>query len=149
MNLQPGFTIERASWRDLNQLRILEKECFGEEAWPLLALIGVLTFPNVTRMKAVIDDLMVGFISADIETGTGIGWITSVGVLEKHRGKGIGKALLLACEDILPARKIQLTVKAGNHPAIELYLNNGYKELETWPRYYATGDDGILMQKER
>ncbi len=149
ITMQPNFTIDKANWRDLNQLRVIEKECFGEEAWPLISLIGVLTFPNIIRIKAIVDDLMIGFISGDHDPASGIGWITTVGVLEKYRGKGIGKALLLACEDQLPSKVIQLTVRSGNDPAIEMYLQQGYRKLDTWPRYYASGDDGILMRKDR
>ena len=149
MILKPEYTIEKANWRDLNQLRNLERECFGEEAWPLISLIGVLTFPNVIRLKAVSNEEMAGFISADIDGSAKVGWITSVGVLERYRGKGIGKALMLACERLISSPAIQLTVKEGNDPAIKLYLDLGYKKVETWPNYYASGENGILMRKEQ
>ena len=45
-------TIQPATWRDLNSLRHLERLCFPKDAWPLLDLVGVLTLPNVVRLKA-------------------------------------------------------------------------------------------------
>jgi hypothetical protein len=57
--------IETASWRDLNALRHLE-QVFPAGFLPLLDLIGVLTFPGVVRLKAVLGDTMVSFIAGDI-----------------------------------------------------------------------------------
>ena len=52
----PGSSvvIEPATWRDLNALRHLEKVCFPLDAWPLWDLVGVLTLPNVVRLKAMV-----------------------------------------------------------------------------------------------
>ncbi len=48
-----GVAIEPATLRDLGALRHLEQVCFPKDAWPLLDLIGVLTFRGVMRLKAV------------------------------------------------------------------------------------------------
>ena len=66
----PSYQILSAGWRDLGSLRRLEKICFPEDAWPLLDLIGVLSLPNVVRLKAVklVDsaaETMIGFIAGD------------------------------------------------------------------------------------
>ena len=50
---------------DLNSLRKLEKACFEKDAWPLFDLIAVLTFPEVVRLKAVVDGQMAGFVGGD------------------------------------------------------------------------------------
>ena len=57
--------IEQASWRDLFALSALEKSCFEQDAWPLMELMGVLTFPGVVRLRAVGDGKLVGFIAGD------------------------------------------------------------------------------------
>jgi ribosomal protein S18 acetylase RimI-like enzyme len=84
-----------ASWRDLTALRHLEKECFPKDAWPLLDLVGVLSMPNVLRLKAVIDGQMVGFIACDIRRAENVAWIATIGVLPELRRQGIGERLLL------------------------------------------------------
>ena len=49
MNATSIYDIQSANWRDLFALSALEKVCFDQDAWPLLELMGVLTFPGVVR----------------------------------------------------------------------------------------------------
>jgi ribosomal protein S18 acetylase RimI-like enzyme len=96
-----SWQILPAGWRDLNDLRQIEKICFGEDAWPLWDLVAVLTFAGIIRMKAVVDGRMVGFIAGEVNTSEGVGWITTIGVLPEYRRQGIAKALLVNCEEHL------------------------------------------------
>jgi ribosomal protein S18 acetylase RimI-like enzyme len=143
------YQIETASWHDLNPLRQIEKECFGEDAWPLWDLIAVLTFPNVVRLKAVVDGHMVGFAGGDPKPSDGVGWITTLGVLPAYRRQGIARALLTACEDQLNQPRISLSVRRSNQAAIELYQSAGYHQTGVWPRYYIGGEDALVLEKER
>jgi ribosomal protein S18 acetylase RimI-like enzyme len=140
--------IEPATWRDLNGLRQLEQICFPRDAWPLWDLIGVLTFPNVGRLKAVSDGQLVGFIAADIRRSEGQAWIATIGVLPEYRRQGIGTALLIACETSLVVPRIRLSVRLSNEPAIHLYSRLGYQRAGTWPRYYADGEDALVLEKD-
>ena len=141
--------IETATWRDLNALWHLEKVCFPQDAWPLWDLIGVLTLPNVVRLKAVQDSTMVGFIAGDLRPTQNLAWIATLGVLPEYRGQGIGKALLQKCEERLFVPRINLNVRASNQAAIQLYLNSGYQKAGIWPVYYQDGEDALLMEKAR
>ena len=93
-----NFLIEPASWRDLRSLEKLEKICFGEDAWPMLELLGVLVFPGVVRLRAAVDGEMVGFIAGDPRRDEQTGWIMTLGVLPDWRRQGIAEALLSECE---------------------------------------------------
>lgn len=139
--------IEPATWRDLNALRHLEKTCFPKDAWPLWDLIGVLTLPNVVRLKAVEEDQMIGFIAADIRPRDHMAWIATIGVLPSHRGKGLGRALLQTCEENLGHITIRLNVRTSNHSAIQLYQTSGYQKVGVWPGYYADGEEALVMEK--
>ena len=145
----PGsrVSIEAATWRDLNHLRQLERACFPKDAWPLLDLIGVLTMPNVVRLKAMSDHQMVGFIAGDVRKAENSAWIATVGVIPEYRRQGIGKALLRSCESRLEVGKICLNVRASNGAAVKLYEEFGYRRSGLWTRYYEDGEDALLMEK--
>ena len=142
-------SIEYASLRDLLALRTLERACFPKDSWPMLDLIGVLTMGNVLRLKATYQDEMVGFIAGDVRKAEGVSWIATFCVAPAHQGRGIGKALLSACEERLPMPAIRLSVRASNHIAIRLYLNSGYVKVGEWQRYYNDGEAAIVMEKKR
>jgi ribosomal-protein-alanine N-acetyltransferase len=141
------FTLEPATWRDLNAVRQVEKACFGKDAWPLFDLIGVLTFPDTVRIKAVCDGHMVGFVGGDGRRGENVGWVATIGVLPEYRGRGIATALLAACEQALNTPNVRLCVRASNETAIRLYLHTGYEQVGRWARYYNDGEDAVVMEK--
>ncbi len=72
--------IQPASIRDLRALRNLENACFEKDAWPLLDLIAVLTWPDVIRLKADEDGKLVGFVAGDPRPSQGVGWVATIGV---------------------------------------------------------------------
>jgi ribosomal protein S18 acetylase RimI-like enzyme len=141
-------TIQPATWRDLNSLRHLEQLCFPKDAWPLLDLVGVLTLPNVVRLKAEADGLMVGFVAGDIRSSQHLAWIATIGVLPDYRGRGIGRMLLEACEAQLRVPRVRLCVRTSNQTAIQLYLNSAYQRAGVWPNYYQDGEDALVMEKK-
>ena len=145
----PGsrFKIEAASWRDLNALRHLEEVCFLQDAWPLWDLIGVLTMPNVVRLKAVVGGEMVGFIAGDVHRSENLAWIVTLGVLPTYRQQGIGSALIKAGESHLGVATIRLSVRISNQAAVRLYERMGYRRIGEWPGYYANGEDALVMEK--
>jgi ribosomal protein S18 acetylase RimI-like enzyme len=144
-----ALSIQTASWHDLGQLRQLEQECFGEDAWPLIDIIGVLTMPGVIRLKAVSEDQMVGFIAGDPRSSEGVGWITTLGVKKTFRRQGIAQAMLAICEEQMGMRRVRLCVRRDNDPAIKLYEQNGYRMVDIWSNYYGQSRDALVLEKER
>ncbi len=141
--------IVQATWRDLNSLRHVEQVCFPKDAWPLWDLIGVLTLPNIVRLKAVINEEMVGFIAGDLRPAEHMAWIATIGVMPEQRGKGIASALLRECERRIEIPTIRLNVRVSNNPAIQLYQSFGYQRVGLWPGYYEDGEDALVMEKQR
>ena len=139
--------ITNANLLDLNSLRIMEKICFPDDAWPLFDLISVLSFSSVVRLKAVENGEMIGFIAGDPRLREGKSWIATLCVLPEHRGKGIGRALLETCEKSLPTDIIHLCVRISNEEAIRMYHNAGYENIDVWKNYYNDGEDSIIMEK--
>lgn len=139
--------IQPASIRDLGALRRLERACFDQDAWPLLDLIAVLTWPDVIRLKAVDHDEMVGFVAGDPRPSQGAIWIATIGVDPDFQRRGIGFQLLRACEGLARLPRVKLTVRLSNDGAISLYKKAGYRTVDIWKKYYSDGEDGLVMEK--
>jgi ribosomal protein S18 acetylase RimI-like enzyme len=140
--------IVNATLFDLSALRKLEKICFEKDAWPLIDLMAVLTFPEVIRLKAIDEDQkMVGFVAGDPRPREGWGWIATIGVDPAYRRRGIGLSLLHACEARLGVLNARLTVRVSNLDAIRMYQKDGYQTIDIWKGYYNDGEDAQLMEK--
>jgi ribosomal-protein-alanine N-acetyltransferase len=139
--------IQTASLRDLSALRHLEHACFEKDAWPLLDLIAVLSWPDVIKLKAVEAGEMVGFVAGDPRPSEGASWIATIGVDPRYQRRGIGRALLRACEERITLPRVKLTVRMSNQAAISLYEKEGYRSVDIWKKYYNDGEDGLVMEK--
>jgi ribosomal protein S18 acetylase RimI-like enzyme len=60
----------------------------------------------------------------------------------------MARALLHACEDRLHVKAIRLSVRRSNQPAIELYLSEGYTQVDIWGNYYIGGEDALIFEKK-
>ena len=139
--------IQTASLRDLGALRKLEHACFEKDAWPLLDLMAVLTWPDIIRLKAVEDGQMIGFVAGDPRHSNGVAWIATIGVDPRYQRRGIGRALLEACEAQIKSPRVKLTVRMSNSGAVSLYEKEGYRTVDVWKGYYNDGEDGLVMEK--
>ena len=148
----PGSNIKiiPATWRDLRDLQELERLCFQLDAWPILDLIGLLTLPQIIRLKAEAEQIMAGFIGVDLRRSQRTAWIATIAVHPEFRRMGMGSTFLEICENkiqgVLP--KIRLSVRQSNHPAIELYKKSGYIQVDTWESYYRGVDNSLVFEKK-
>jgi ribosomal protein S18 acetylase RimI-like enzyme len=142
-----GISFLPATWRDLKAVHQLEKNCFQLDAWPLLDILGVLTLPQLIRIKAQEGDQLIGFVAADLRQVQATAWIATLAVLPSYRRKGIGSCLLESCEDGISLPLIRLCVRESNLAAINLYLKYGYQQVETWKKYYRGGDNALVFEK--
>jgi ribosomal protein S18 acetylase RimI-like enzyme len=144
------YSILPTSLRDLGSLRHVEQACFPKDAWPLLDLIAVLTWPDVIRLKAALPDgAMIGFIAGNPRPSEKTAWIATLGVLPEYQRQGVGRALLRACEAQLAEPRLKLCVRASNEGAIRLYQQEGYQAVDTWPKYYNDQESALVMEKIR
>lgn len=147
MDTTPWMDIVPATIFDFNDLRKLEQESFGNDAWSFLDLFAVLTFHEVVRLKAVEEGQMAGFVAGDPRPRDKLGWIVTIAVKPRYRRRGIGRALLRACEVRLQVPCVRLTVRLSNQAAIAMYRREGYVTAEIWSGYYNDGEDGMVMEK--
>ena len=142
-----GIKIIPATWRDLMELHQLEKACFQLDAWPLLDVMGVLTFPQIIRLKAIEEVKMVGFIAVDLRRSQQVAWIATLAVDPEYRKTGIGSELLNVCEGKINLPVIRLSVRQSNQSAIELYRKHDYQQVDIWKSYYKGGDNALIFEK--
>lgn len=139
--------IQTANIIDLGSLRRLESVCFEKDAWPILDLIAVLTWPDVIRLKAMDSGEMIGFVAGDPRSSEGVAWISTIAVDPRYQRRGVGRALLRACEAQIALPRMKLTVRPSNRGAISLYEQEGYQTVDLWRGYYNDGEDGLVMGK--
>ena len=91
-----------------------------------------------------------GFIVAQASR-RGEGHILTIDVVPAARRLGVGSKLLVAAEDRLRAaqcRRVILETAVDNQAALAFYKRHGYFLLKTIPRYYSSGVDAFVLQRE-
>jgi [ribosomal protein S18]-alanine N-acetyltransferase len=145
-----GLQIERATWRDVRALVRLDRRCFKPiDQFGWYEFLGLCVWPGVIALKAVHHDRIVGFIAGDPRRHEGHTIITTIGVDPDYQRRGLGERLLRAVEARSALPRLQLMVRVSNLPALHLYRKLDYAIVETWPRFYADGEDAYLMEKTK
>lgn len=139
--------IQSATLLDLPALRKLEHECFEKDAWPVLDLIAVLTWPDIIRLKVVEENEMIGFAACDPRPSQSVAWIATIAVHPNFQRQGVGRMLLRACEERVSQPRLKLSVRMSNYGAISLYEKEGYQTVDVWGRYYSDNEDALVMEK--
>ncbi|KAG8987481.1 N-terminal acetyltransferase A complex catalytic subunit ard1 [Tulasnella sp. JGI-2019a] len=79
------------------------------------------------------------------------GHVTSISVLRTYRRLGLAKKLMMLSQEamvtIYRAEFVSLNVRKSNRAAIGLYRDTlGFVVHETEAKYYADGEDGLVMR---
>ena len=148
------YSIQPATLCDIRAIYQLEREIFPKDAYPYVDLAMLLSMPGMTNYKATASEAatspnsLLGFVAM---SGAGVGqrpaWIITLGVANHAQRRGIGEALMHAVESRSRAKCLQLTVRAGNQAARQLYEKLGYSFVNRHRGYYRDGEDGLIMQK--
>ena len=78
------------------------------------------------------------------------GRIYKVAVDQRLRGQGCASKLIRRMEGEFRKcglRKSCAEVRMSNHASRNLFIKNGYRPVQTLPRYYADGEDGLKFWK--
>lgn len=79
------------------------------------------------------------------------GHVVSIAVLEGHRRRGLGYALMAyamkSMRDEYNCSETYLEVRVSNEPAIRLYEKLGYKKVKVERGYYLDGEDAFVMAR--
>jgi ribosomal-protein-alanine N-acetyltransferase len=136
-------TIERVGPAHAAVLAAIHGAAFPHEAW------GAGAFQVQLEMHSVLGllDSRGGFALLRITADEAE--LLTLGVLPAMRRRGIARDLLeegIRRARTLGVRTLFLEVNIRNHPARRLYEATGFREVGRRPRYYANGEDALILR---
>lgn len=142
------LSIRPASPGDVRALEAAERICFVDP-WPGQYFLAELFAPG--RFQRVVVDpagTLVGYLFTawqylDLH-------ILKVATMPDYRRQGLGRYLMELAEAHcreLAGESVTLEVRPHNMAAITLYQQMGYVEAGRRPKYYANGEDAVIMTK--
>lgn len=141
-----GEALRLASLDDLPALLALERASFGEQGWTEAMFRAELQREGGAFYVISGEQGLLGFAVGWALAGTGE--VLDIAVLPAARRRGLGRLLLEALEAHAAAgdaEQIWLEVRASNSAALALYRRAGYEQTGLRRRYYADGEDAVLM----
>ncbi|MWG36657.1 ribosomal protein S18-alanine N-acetyltransferase [Halomarina oriensis] len=148
-------TVRQVERADLLDVYRIEQSVFPQP-WPFEAFERFCDEPGflVAELRTADGPTIAGYVVADLTPNFGrdIGHVKDLAVREECRGRGLGRLLLrhaLASLEARGATVTRLEVRASNDGAIALYRDHGFQHRRTVPRYYADGENALVMVRER
>jgi [ribosomal protein S18]-alanine N-acetyltransferase len=151
-----GYSIRRCSQDDLRSVIDINEKTLPEHYSEYFFESLLREMPE-SFIVAEYENDVVGYIMCKLEFGFSNfrklgfvkkGHVVSISILEPHRGKNIGKALMIEGINGVTSRKgdeIYLEVRTSNLPAISLYEKLGFQTKSVLKSYYRDGEDANLM----
>ncbi len=125
----------------------LHGEAFAR-GWSLESFATLLKTPGAFGLVARIGNAPVGLALARVAGDEAE--LMTIGVSPGLRGRGVGRRLLEAVESgarEAGAERVFLEVAATNVAARALYVAAGYGQAGVRARYYANGEDALVLAK--
>lgn len=142
--------IRAASVSDIPALRRIEDDSFAGDRLTRRNFHHLLTKGKVSCLVHEEGDRIGGYALLLFRARAPIARLYSFAVSPHHRGNGIGRALLDACEREARARgllRLRLEVRPDNAAALRMYRAAGFHEIETVADYYEDHADALRMEK--
>lgn len=142
--------IRTATVDDLDALVSLENSNFETDRISRRAFRYLLTKANAATLVDQEDGVLCGYALLLFNTGTSLARLYSFAVNQAYRGRGIGLALVQACEQLALEHdcvSLRLEVRKDNAASRSLFENHGYRYLEMVPDYYEDHADAWRYEK--
>jgi [ribosomal protein S18]-alanine N-acetyltransferase len=145
-----GIVVREARLGDLDAIENLERESFETDQVSRRSLGRFLRAPHRPVIAASIGGALAGYALVSLRTGARAVRIYSIAVDARFARRGVGYALLQACEAY--ARRhdraaLTLEVRYDNDAAIALYEKWGFHQFGEHARYYADGATALRYEK--
>ena len=136
--------IRIATESDLEQIMLVEKACFGNDAWSKANMKSELIAPHTTYVVAEESGNLIGYAGlSKLATATSSD-IQTIAVSDSHRLLGVGRALmnsLLEFASEQGAKEVFLEVREDRPTPQNLYKSLGFTEIDLRENYYQP--DGV------
>ena len=136
--------IRIATESDLEQIMLVEKACFGNDAWSKPNMKSELIAPHTTYVVAEESGNLIGYAGlSKLATATSSD-IQTIAVSDSHRRLGVGRALmnnLLEFASEQGAKEVFLEVREDRPNPQNLYKSLGFTEIDRRENYYQP--DGV------
>ena len=147
---QAGLLIRVAVLDDLDAIAKLERDAFPDDQVSRRSLRAFLRAPHRPVIAATIDGAVAGYALVSLRRSARAARIYSIAVAAPFARRGVGLALLHACEKYARGhgkRGLTLEVRYDNKPAIALYEKWGFRQFGEHRDYYSDGATALRFQK--
>lgn len=137
------------TFEDLNKIALLERECFGDDAWSVRSLAEAFLSGRFIGVLLEEDGLITAYGGVNYVEDEGE--LELIATAEMYRRCGRARNIL---DDLVAeakqrgVKRLFLEVRVSNAPALMFYLKYGFTGIYARSRYYANGEDAIVMKKE-
>jgi ribosomal-protein-alanine acetyltransferase len=145
-----GMTIQPAALGDLDAIEALETAAFTGDRLSRRSLRAFVRAAHRPLMVARFGERVAGYALISTRRGGRAARIYSLAVDPAQGRRGVGRALLQACERYARARHcetLRLEVRYDNAAAIALYEKMGYRPFGHHEGYYEDGATALRFEK--
>lgn len=143
------FTLRTCGYRDLDQIRAIEKASFPDRPYTKFDFVYYLLLARSGFIVACKGRLVIGYVIAIHQGRDGL--IQSIAVSPEFRGRGVGEMLMTSAINHLAgnSHRVYLKVDVNHKGTIRLYHKLSFNETgKVTKKYYPNGDDAIEMVRE-
>ena len=144
--MQNDLNIRIGQPSDINSIHKIEESVFKNDSWSLEMIFEELNDElNRTTWLLELKKNIIGYCMT--RSGLNETHLINMAIDRAYQKRGFGKKLLdHFLYTALDKSSVFLEVKHGNFPAINLYLEAGFKETSICNNYYSDGSAAILMR---
>ena len=135
---------------DLDAIAALEAAVFSGDRLSRRSLRAFIRSPRRPLLVARCDSELAGYALVALREGSRVARLYSIAVQPSFGRRGIGRALLRACEAYARRRgrqTLRLEVRADNEAALALYERLDYRRFGRLEDYYDDGAAALRLEK--